>query len=119
MSQRPIMDAGPGLNFFSLNQERLEVLSDDVTYGLSAAVERISGAPFEQRVHSSMDLGETMVIAHAAVAAETVTVLERAAGREHIPSKNAMRSLYGRLKTLDDGLPPLEATTLLSDFYWR
>lgn len=108
-----------------------------------------------------MDLGETMVIAHAAVAAETgedvtiliddgegcrvasaearrlqrmlqagkavgsislihtVTVLERAAGGEHIPNKNAMRSRYGRLKELDDGLPPLEATTLLSDSYWR
>lgn len=23
MSQRPIMDAGPGINFFSLNKERL------------------------------------------------------------------------------------------------
>ena len=113
MSLRPIMDAGPGINFFSLNRERLlfgvlgalavpevvereilrkarqedrfaaaervlkklptrllEVLSDDVTDELAAAVQRIAGMPIDHRVRSSKDLGETMVIAHAVVAAE-------------------------------------------------
>lgn len=108
------MDAGPGLNFFSINKQRLlfntlgalsvpeavkeeilrksnqdsrfegagrvwaklperlmEVLSDDVTDELSAAVQRISGVPIGQRMRSGKDLGETMVIAHATVAAET------------------------------------------------
>lgn len=113
MSHRPIMDAGPGINFFSLNKERLlfstlgalaipeiveqeilrkaqqeqrfaaaervlskvpqrllEILSDDVTDELASAVHRIAGVPIKQRVRSSKDLGETMVIAHATVAAE-------------------------------------------------
>lgn len=203
MSQRPIMDAGPGINFFSVNKERLllsvlgplcapeaveteilrkagqdqrfaaaarvwrklpptymEVLSDDVTEELAVAVQRISGIPFEQRIRSAKDLGETMVIAHAVVAAEagervivliddgggcraatkeanrlqrlqsggqsvgsiglvnTVTVLERAAGGDYLPDKNAMRDLYGRLRTLDDGLLPLDCTNLLNLPCW-
>lgn len=203
MSRRPIMDAGPGINFFSVNKQHLlfsvlgalsvpeaveteilrkagqdqrfaaaarvwkklpprlmEVLSDDMTVELSAAVQRISGAPFDQRIRSPKDLGETMVIAHAAVAAEagehvivliddgggcraaakearrlerlqaagksvgsiglvqTVTVLERAAGGEYLPDKNAVRNLYGRLRTLDDGLPPLDATGLMKLPCW-
>ena len=204
MSHRPIMDAGPGINFLSLNKERLlfgtlgplcvpeavegeilrkarqdqrfasaervwkklperlmEVLSDDVTDTLAAAVQRISGVPFDQRVRSGKDLGETLVVAHAAVAAEagadvivlvddgggcraaaaesrrlqrlhaagktvgsirlihTLTVLERAAGGEHLPDRSAMRSLYGRLRNLDDGLPPLDTTNLLNLTCWQ
>ncbi|WP_283604779.1 hypothetical protein [Mycolicibacterium poriferae] len=203
MSQRPIIDAGPGLNFFSLNKERLlfgalgplsapesvqdeilrkagkdkrfapaervwrklperlmKVLSDDATVELIAAVERISGVPFAARAGAGKDLGETMVIAHAAVAAEsgqdvivliddgqgcrtaaaearrlsrlqtqgqsvgsislvhTTTVLTRAAGGEHLPDKSAMRDLYGRLRQLDDGLPPLGSTNLLNLPCW-
>ncbi|MBB0990691.1 MULTISPECIES: hypothetical protein [Dietzia] len=113
MTPRPIMDAGPGLNFFASHSERLlfgtlgslcvpetvaremrqkathprfeaagrvmskltpkylEVLSDDETDQLVRAVTRISGTPFAQRIRRSRDLGETMVIAHAAVAAES------------------------------------------------
>ncbi|OZD06449.1 hypothetical protein CH275_09505 [Rhodococcus sp. 06-235-1A] len=203
MNQRPIMDAGPGLNFLSVNKQRLlfstlgalsvpeavkaeilrksghdkrfevagrvwaklperlmEILSDDVTDELSAAVHRISGVPINQRTRSGKDLGETMVIAHATVAAEagehvivliddgggckaaatearrlqrlntlgaevgsirlinTVTVLERAAGGEHIPDKNAMRDLYSRLRGLDDGSPPLDTTNLMNLHCW-
>lgn len=121
MSHRPIMDAGPGINFFSINKERLlfdtlgalsvpeivrdemmrkartdrrfaatervlgklpekylKVLSDDVTSALAKVVTRISRMPIGQRLASPRDLGETMVIAHASVAAEAdarVTVL--------------------------------------------
>lgn len=199
MSGRPIMDAGPGINFLSLNKERLlfealgplcvpeaveqeilrksradlrfaaagrvwtklpsrlmEVLSDDVTDELSAAVQRISGAPIAPRRRSGKDLGETMVISHAAVAAEagqhvivliddgggcriadaearrlgrlrssgravgsirlinTLTVLERAAGGKYLPDKGALRDLYDRMRGLDDGLPPLAGTNLLT-----
>lgn len=204
MSRRPIMGAGPGINFLSVNKERLlfstlgalsvpeaveaeilrkagrdrrfaaaervwkklperllDVLSDDVTDELSAAVQRISGVPFDQRIRSGKDLGETMVIAHASVAAEagehvivliddgggcraataearrlqrlqtgrravgsigliqTVTVLERAAGGEHLPDRASMRELYGRLRNLDDGLPALDTTNLLDLACWH
>ncbi len=114
MSHRPIIDAGPGLNFFALNRERLlisilgtlstpeivhgeilrkahtdlrfrnaeavlkklggkylEVLSDDITDALSAAVNRISGMPMADRLSIPKDLGELMVVSHAAVAAES------------------------------------------------
>ncbi|MGP5930636.1 hypothetical protein [Corynebacterium glyciniphilum] len=203
MSQRPIMDAGPGINFFSLNKERmlfatlgalavpetveqeilrksrqdkrfaaahrvmgkipphlLEVLSDDVTDKLAAAVHRIAGIPIERRTRSNKDLGEIMVIAHATVAAEaghhvitliddeggrrlaaleaerlerlrtagtavgslrlisTVSVLKKAAGGVHLPDRNAMRDLYGRLRGLDDGLVPLTDTGLMNLPCW-
>ncbi|WP_235681608.1 hypothetical protein [Tomitella gaofuii] len=139
----------------------MEILSDDVTPELAAAVQRISNVSFDQRMHSGRDLGETMVIAHAAVAADagedviiliddgegcriasrearrlqraraagrtagsirlarTATVLEGAAGTKHLPDKATMRDLYSRLRTLDDGLPPLEATELLSLHCWQ
>jgi hypothetical protein len=119
--QRPIIDAGPGLNFFSINRERLLIgtlgplsapecvrdevrrkaardarfrasekvlsklsekwlhwLPDDATAQLASTVHRISGMPIADRLLQSKDLGETMVVAHAVVAAEAgadVTVL--------------------------------------------
>ena len=137
MSQRPIMDAGPGLNFFSLNKERLlfatlgplavpeiveqeiarkarqdqrfkaaervlgkvptrllEILPDDVTPELAKAVHRIAGVPIENRMRSSKDLGETMVIAHAVVAAERgdrVMVLIDDGGGRQIAMREAAR----------------------------
>lgn len=203
MSHRPIMDAGPGINFFAANHERLlfsalgplsvpeaveteilrkarqdqrfaaaervwkklprqlmEVLSDDVNDELSAAVQRISGLPLDHRIRSSRDLGETMVVGHAAVAAEagadvivliddgdgrraattearrlqrlksrgepvgsirlinTVTVLERAAGGVYLPDRQAMRKIYLRLRSLDNGLLPLEDTKLMGLQCW-
>lgn len=203
MSHRPIIDAGPGLNFLSINKERLligvlgplstpetvqaevfrksrqderfraaatvwrkltprwvQILSDDETPELAAVVHRITRQPMEERLKHSKDLGETMVIAHAVVAAEsgqtvtvliddgpgariatseinrlrrlqdrghtvgsirlasTLTVLERAAGGRHIPDKVAMHSIYQRLRGLDDGLPPIDTTNLLSPAIW-
>jgi hypothetical protein len=203
MSARPIIDAGPGLNFLSANKERLliavlgplsapetvqdevmrkaaqdarfrtaattwrkltsrwiDILSDDATPELAAVVQRVSGLPIDERKRQPKDLGETMVIAHAVVAAEsgqvvtvliddgpgarfatleisrlerlrssgrqvgsvllasTLTVLERAAGTGHIPDRAAMRATYQRLYELDDGLPPLEKTRLLSPALW-
>jgi len=113
MSERPIIDAGPALNFFSINKERLligtmgrltttetverevlrkartdsrfapaeavwkkvapnflEVRSDDTTPALEAVVVRLTGLPMAKRMQSPKDLGETMVISHAVVAAE-------------------------------------------------
>ena len=197
------MDAGPGLNFFSVNQERLlfhtlgalctpetvqtellrkarqdnrfapaekvwkklperlmTVLSDDMTEPLAHAVQRITGIPFDRRVRSSQDLGEIMVVAHASVSASaghksiilmddqygrylatqearrllrlrkqgcqvgsmhlvyTPIVLRRAAGSTYLPDRDAMRRLYRRLRELDDGLLPLEATDLMDLSCW-
>jgi hypothetical protein len=203
MSIRPIIDAGPGLNFLSANRERLlisvlgplsapetvqdevfrksaqdsrfraaatvwrkltprwiQILPDDATPELAAVVQRIGGLPIDDRKRHSKDLGETMVIAHAVTAAETgqavtvliddgpgaqiatleisrlerlrssgrpvgsitlsstLTVLERAAGADQLPDRTAMRDTYQRLRGLDDGLPPIEKTGLLSHALW-
>ena len=203
MSQRPIIDAGPSLNFLSINKERLligvlgplsvpetvaaevlrksredirfrsaatvwrkltprwlQIISDDETPELAAVVHRITRQPIQERLRHPKDLGEIMVIAHAVVAAEageavivliddgsgariatsemsrlqrlccqgravgsirlvsTLTVLERAASSQHIPDKAAMRDIYQRLRSLDDGLLPIERTNLLSPALW-
>jgi hypothetical protein len=203
MSRRPIIDAGPSLNFLSINKERLlvgvlgplsatetvqaevlrksrederfraaaptwrklaprwiQILSDDETPELAAVVHRVTHQPMEKRLKHPKDLGEIMVIAHAVVAAEggetvtvliddgpgariatseisrlqrlrsngravgsiklasTLTVLERAAGGQHLPDKATMRDIYTRLRGLDDGLPPVETTNLLSSALW-
>lgn len=204
MSHRPVIDAGPSLNFLSINKERLlisvlgplcapetvqaevvrksrvderfraaatawrklaprwiQILSDDETPDLATVVHRISRQPMHQRLKDPKDLGEIMVIAHAVVAAEagesvtvliddgrgaeiasseirrlrrlhasgfgvgsirlanTLTVLERAAGGQHIQDRATMRDVYQRLRGLDDGLPPVETTNLLSSATWR
>lgn len=203
MSCRPIIDAGPGLNFFSINRERLlisvlgplsapetvqaevlrksrqderfraaeqvwrkltprwmQILPDEPTPELAAVVHRITRQPMEHRLKHPKDLGETMVIAHAVVAAEagdtvtvliddgpgarmatseinrlhrlraidpavgsvslasTLTVLKRAALKQNVPDKQAMRDTYQRLRGLDDGLPPIETTGLLTADFW-
>jgi hypothetical protein len=203
MSHRPIIDAGPGLNFLSINKERLlicvlgplsapeavqdevfrksrqderfqaaekvwrkltprwmQILPDDPTPELAAVVNRITRQPLEHRLKHPKDLGETMVIAHSVVAAEagdtvtvliddgpgarlatseinrlqrlrasdpavgsvrlasTLTVLKNAALKQHVPDKNVMRDIYQRLRGLDDGLPPIETTGLLSADLW-
>jgi hypothetical protein len=48
----------------------------------------------------------------------SMTVLQRAAGGEHIPDRAAMRDIYKRLRGVDDGLPPIETTNLLSADLW-
>ncbi|WP_116200304.1 hypothetical protein [Amycolatopsis circi] len=203
MNQRPIIDAGPSLNFLSVHQERLligalgplsvpetvqgevlrkanqdarfraaaatwrkltpkwvQVLSDDPTSELTAVVERITRLPVLERLQQPKDLGELMVVAHAVVAAEsghtvrvliddgqgarlaaaeaarlerlrsggkpvgavelvsTLTVLEVAAQKRLVADRGAMRDLYGRMRNLDDGLPPIDNTRLLSRKVW-
>lgn len=114
MSVRPIIDAGPGLNFLSSNKERLliavlgpfsapetvqgevlrksqqderfraaaavwrkltaywiQILPADATPELATVVQRVSGLPTDQRRRQPKDSGETMVIAHAVVTAES------------------------------------------------
>ncbi|BFU45980.1 hypothetical protein [Krasilnikovia sp. MM14-A1004] len=203
MSQRPVIDAGPSLNFLSINKERLligvlgalsapevveaevlrrsardprfraaastwrkltpkwiRILPDHPTVELAQVVHRITQQPMSERLKRPRDLGETMVIAHAVVAAEagadvvvliddgqgartamleirrldrlrthhstvgsirlasTLTVLERAVGTQHLRTRAEMRDIYQRLRGLDDGLPPIEKTNLLSTLRW-
>lgn len=133
----PIMDAGPGLNFFSLNQERmlfealgplcipetvhaemsrkartdarfartqnvlgklperlLAILSDDATGPFQEHFERIARMPMVDRIKSGKDLGETMVVAHAATQAERgcdVTVLIDDRGGQRLAALESQR----------------------------
>jgi len=138
MSPSVIIDAGPALNFFSINKERLlisvtgrlkttetveaevlgkadrdprfkacapvwrrvwdkylEVLADDADDAdLSRAVTRLSGLPMPSRSRLAKDLGELMVIAHAAVFAEAghdVTVLIDDDAGQRIAANEAVR----------------------------
>lgn len=205
MTHRPVIDAGPALNFFSINKERLliavlgplsapetvqdevlrkaerdkarfgaaagvwsklgskymQVLSDDQTDALSQAVADVCGTPMIERLKDPKNLGEIMVIAHALVAAEsgltvtvliddgdgrklaaaqrdrlkrlrdagnqtvgqiqligTLTVLNWAAQKGQVKDKAEMRSIYDRLRALDDGLAPINDTKLLNDELW-
>ncbi|WP_328387521.1 hypothetical protein [Nocardia sp. NBC_00416] len=202
MSQRPVIDAGPALNFLAVNQARLligvlgeistpetvetevlrkartdrrfepverewskltprwiEVLSDDWTE-LDSVGSRLARMPLDERKKHAKDLGELMVVAHALVAAEkgqdvtviideqagaamatveagnldrrraagkpvgrilvvnTATILEKAVQKNLVKDKTATRSLYRRLRDLDDGLVPIEQTSLLSPTLW-
>jgi hypothetical protein len=80
----------------------LDVLPDDVTNELSAVVNRITGLPLAQRKKQAKDLGETMVIAHAAVAAEAgaevVVLIDETAGAR---IATAEKRRLDRLRTQD------------------
>lgn len=155
MSQRPIMDAGPGINFFSLNKERLlfntvgplsvpeiveqeirrkarqeqrfaaaeqvlskiptrllEILSDDISDDLAAVVKRISGVPIAERARSSKDLGETMVVAHAVVAAErgeqVIVLIDDGGARQVVACEAA------RLQRLNRSRPEIGKISLIT-----
>jgi hypothetical protein len=53
-----------------LTPQWIQVLPDEVTPELARVVNRIARQPMSERLKHSKDLGETMVIAHAVVAAE-------------------------------------------------
>ena len=48
----------------------------------------------------------------------THTVLARAAGTQHLKDKTALRNLYQRMRSCDDGLVDIRQTSLLSDDVW-
>lgn len=135
---------------------RLTVLPDDETAELSAAVQRLCRMPMSQRMRQQKDLGELLVIAHAAVRAEagddvailiqersgtamahnealrikklggagrlrvwdTQTILLRAVGGPHLPDQATMKAVYASMQSLDDALPPISTTNLLSAEIW-
>jgi hypothetical protein len=155
MSVRPIIDAGPGLNFLSIHKERLliailgpfsapetvqsevlrksqqddrfraaatvwrkltahwiEILPDDTTPELATVVQRVGGLPMDERRRQPKDLGETMVIAHAVVAAESgqsVTILI-----DDGPGARIATSEISRLRRLGSGGRPVGSIKLAS-----
>ncbi|MFE3544078.1 hypothetical protein ACFXK0_14040 [Nocardia sp. NPDC059177] len=202
MSSRPVIDAGPALNFLAIDRQRLligvlgpistpetveqevlrkartdarfksaarhwskltpkwiQVLSDDWPE-LEPVVARIARMSMSQRRRQAKDLGELMVVAHALIRAEqgqnvtvviddqagaalataeaqlldgrrangepvgklvlagTRTILEGAVGLGLVEGRAEMRSLYARLREVDDGLIPIDQTGLLSDQVW-
>ena len=48
----------------------------------------------------------------------TLTVLEKATATIYIPDRAKMRDIYQRLRGLDDGLPPIDKTSLLTTTRW-
>jgi hypothetical protein len=48
----------------------------------------------------------------------TLTVLNWAAQKGQVKDKAEMRSIYDRLRALDDGLAPIKDTRLLNDELW-
>ncbi|GAA1882767.1 hypothetical protein GCM10009715_31440 [Paeniglutamicibacter psychrophenolicus] len=141
-AQRPVIDAGPALNFFSINKQRLligvlgplcapetvrdevlrkaqreegrfghaavawsklghymQILSDEWTDDLARAVSDVAGMPMADRMKTSRDLGEIMVIAHALIAAkagaEVTVLIDDGAGRQ---LASAQRSRLKRLR---------------------
>jgi hypothetical protein len=104
MSVRPIIDAGPGLNFLSINKERL----------LIAVLGRFS-AP--ETVRDEV-LRKSQQDDRFRAAATVWSKLTTHDWIQHLPDRAAMRDTYRRLRGLDDGLPPIEKTDLLSDTRW-
>ena len=51
--------------------------------------------------------------------AGTRTVLARAAGGPYLPDRAAMRDIYERLRSCDNGLPPIDQTRLLERALFR
>lgn len=104
MSHRPIIDAGPGLNFLSIHKERLLI----GVLGPLCTPETVQAEVFRG---AGATAGQIKLVS-------TLTVLQRAAGGPHVPSKAEMADIYRRLRGLDDGLPPIETTDLLSPALW-
>ena len=48
----------------------------------------------------------------------TVSILSKAAGGVHVPDRKTMREVYTKLRTCDDGLLPIDQTSLLAPDLW-
>lgn len=97
--------AAPGVWSKLERADRLIVLPDDVTPELSRATQRITGIPLAQRKEEAQDLGEVMVVAHAAVMVEegqSVTVLIDDGGGAALATAEIQR--LNRLRKTQPGL---------------
>ena len=90
----------------------IQILPDDATPELATVVQRVSGLPMGKRMRQPKDLGETMVIAHAVVAAESgqsVTIL-----MDDGPGATIATSEINRLRRLRSSGRPVGSITLAS-----
>lgn len=96
------------------NANRITILSDDETDQLSAAVQRLCNMPMSERMRQGKDLGELMVIAHAAVLAEAghhVTILiQEHAGTQMAKLEGAR---IARLKSTQGSIRVWDSQTVL------
>lgn len=88
--------------------ENVTVLIDD---GAGAKIATLEIARLQRKRARGDHVGTLWLI-------RTLTVLERAAGSMHLPDRAAMRDTYERMRRLDDGLPPIDSTSLLSSTLW-
>lgn len=89
----------------------IQILPDDTTPELATVVQRVSGLPMDERRRQPKDLGETMVIARAVVAAESgqsVTIL-----MDDGPGATIATSEISRLRRLGSS-HPIGSITLAS-----
>ncbi|MBP2412280.1 hypothetical protein JOF48_001079 [Arthrobacter stackebrandtii] len=90
----------------------LEILNDDAAGPLSESFERIAKMPMSGRIKNGKDLGEMMVVAHAATQAERgydVTVLIDDRGGQLLASHESRR--LGRLRTAEPQTGQLQMIT--------
>lgn len=126
---------------------RISVLPSSVTdQSLMQQVQRVAGTPFQERVKTSKDLGEVMVVAQVlrlqqdgkrvialiddnggrrlanryhVQALTTVDVLELAVRMRLVSNRGEMREIYDKLARYDDGLASFETTRLNAKSLYR
>lgn len=123
----------------------IDLLSDEASDALNAAVIQLDGTPLAERVRITRDLGELMVMAHALVmrdagidvvvlidesraqevatraglrVLDTPRTLGLAARSGLITDRGAMRKIYAELRRFDDGLVDITQTDLLKSATW-
>lgn len=84
------------------------VLIDDAGSQLLATQEK---ARLQRLKRKQPEVGELRLV-------KTESVLKAAAGGMYLPDRGAMRVLYQRLRSLDDGLVPIEQSGLLNLECW-
>lgn len=112
---------------------------------LAAEVIRLSGVPLAQRLLEKKDLGELLAIAHACIrirhgetvhlliddgngkqladgqkirTISTISVLRAAIVRGYFEDRGKLKALYERMRRVDNGLVPVNVSTLLDKKLW-
>ncbi|GAA2464234.1 hypothetical protein [Winogradskya humida] len=118
MTQRPIIDAGPSLNFFSINKERLLMsVLGPLSVPETVRGEVLRKAREDSRLQAAATVWRKLTPRWIEVLSDEVTPeLDRVIYRvSRQPMHERVRE---RLRTLDDGLPPLVKTDLLAPAHW-
>jgi hypothetical protein len=149
--KRDPLFAGTGSNWNILTGHgHVNILSSDPDgidgKTLAEIVYSLSRMPLAERLQTSKDLGELMVIAHAKMRSDrgekVVVIIDEWRGQQlasqvglrvinterillmgiktgHVTDKNHMKKLYEEFRTFDLGLVAIEQTKLLSPEVWK